>query len=142
MIDIMEAVLSMKMDIYKQFDIQNPDTGAIVKEWNYYKTLDCHAKGVITNSATTRSGDKQIFSNKYNNEQVIQVRTSERLTAREKITNIRDSNEEAIWTELNYPSDTPTVFEIIGTTPITDPFGQVLAYNSTLKRSENQQIGI
>jgi hypothetical protein len=138
----MEAVLSMKMDIYKQFDIQNPDTGAIVKEWNYYKTLDCHAKGVITNSATTRSGDKQIFSNKYNNEQVIQVRTSERLTAREKITNIRDSNEEAIWTELNYPSDTPTVFEIIGTTPITDPFGQVLAYNSTLKRSENQQIGI
>jgi hypothetical protein len=142
MIDIMEAVLSMKMDVYKQFDIQNPDTGAIVKEWNYYKTLDCHAKGVITNSATTRSGDKQIFSNKYNNEQVIQVRTSERLTAREKITNIRDSNEEAIWTELNYPSDTPTVFEIIGTTPITDPFGQVLAYNSTLKRSENQQIGI
>jgi hypothetical protein len=142
MIDIMEAVLSMKMDIYKQFDIQNPDTGAIVKEWNYYKTLDCHAKGVITNSATTRSGDKQIFSNKYNNEQVIQVRTSERLTAREKITNIRDSNEEPIWTELNYPSDTPTVFEIIGTTPITDPFGQVLAYNSTLKRSENQQIGI
>jgi hypothetical protein len=142
MIDIMEAVLSMKMDIYKQFDIQNPDTGAIVKEWNYYKTLDCHAKGVITNSATTRSGDKQIFSNKYNNEQVIQVRTSERLTTREKITNIRDSNEEAIWTELNYPSDTPTVFEIIGTTPITDPFGQVLAYNSTLKRSENQQIGI
>jgi hypothetical protein len=142
MIDIMEAVLSMKMDIYKQFDIQNPDTGAIIKEWNYYKTLDCHAKGVITNSATTRSGDKQIFNNKYNNEQVIQVRTSERLTAREKITNIRDSNEKAIWTELNYPSDTPTVFEIIGTTPITDPFGQVLAYNSTLKRSENQQIGI
>jgi hypothetical protein len=140
--DIMEAVLSMKMDIYKQFDMQNPDTGAIVKEWNYYKTLDCHAKGVITNSATTRSGDKQIFNNKYNNEQVIQVRTSERLTAREKITNIRNSNEEPIWTELNYPSDTPTVFEIIGTTPITDPFGQVLAYNSTLKRSENQQIGI
>jgi hypothetical protein len=114
MIDIMEAVLSMKMDIYKQLDVQNPDTGAIIKEWNYYKTLDCHAKGVITNSATTRSGDKQIFSNKYNNEQVIQVRTSERLTAREKITNIRDSNEEPIWTELNYPSDTPTVFEIIG----------------------------
>jgi len=103
MFDIMEAVLSMKMDIYKQFDIQNPDTGAIVKEWNYYKTLNCHAKGVITNSATTRSGDKQILGNKYTNEQVIQVRTSDRLTAREKITNIRDSNEKTIWTELNYP---------------------------------------
>jgi len=142
MIDIMEAVLSMKMDIYKQFDIQNSDTGAIVKEWSYYKTLDCHAKGIITNSATTRSGDKQIFNNKYTNEQVIQVRTSEKLTSREKITNIRDSNENPIWVELNYPSDTPTVFEVMGTTPITDPFGQVISYNSTLKRSENQQIGI
>jgi len=138
----MEAVLSMKMDIYKQFDIQNSDTGAIVKEWSYYKTLDCHAKGIITNSATTRSGDKQIFNNKYTNEQVIQVRTSEKLTSREKITNIRDSNENPIWVELNYPSDTPTVFEVMGTTPITDPFGQVISYNSTLKRSENQQIGI
>lgn len=138
----MEAVLSMKMDIYKQFDIQNEYTGAMVREWNYYKTLDCHAKGVITNSATTRSGDKQIMNNKYTNEQVIQVRTSEKLTAREKITNIRDSNNNNIWVELNYPSDTPTVFEVIGTTPITDPFGQVIAYNSTLKRSENQQIGI
>lgn len=138
----MEAVLSMKMDIYKQFDIQNEYTGAMVREWNYYKTLDCHAKGVITNSATTRSGDKQIMNNKYTNEQVIQVRTSEKITAREKITNIRDSNNNNIWVELNYPSDTPTVFEVIGTTPITDPFGQVIAYNSTLKRSENQQIGI
>jgi hypothetical protein len=142
MFDVMEAVLSMKMDIYKQFDIQNEYTGAMVREWNYYKTLDCHAKGVITNSATTRSGDKQIMNNKYTNEQVIQVRTSEKITAREKITNIRDSNNNNIWVELNYPSDTPTVFEVIGTTPITDPFGQVIAYNSTLKRSENQQIGI
>ena len=142
MFDVMEAVLSMKMDIYKQFDVQNEYTGAMVREWNYYKTLDCHAKGVITNSATTRSGDKQIMNNRYTNEQVIQVRTAEKLTNREKITNIRDSNNNNIWVELNYPTETPTVFEVIGTTPITDPFGQVLAYNSTLKRSENQQIGI
>jgi hypothetical protein len=46
-----------------------------------------------------------------------------------------------IWTEINYPNETPTVFEVIGTTPITDPFGNVLAYNSSMKRSENQQIG-
>ena len=139
---LMEAVLSMKMDIYKQFDKQNEDTGAIVKEWNYYKTINCHAKGVITNSATTRSGDKQIFNNKYTNEQIIQVRTSEKLTAREKITNIRDADENIIWVEIDYPTETPTVFEVMGTTPVTDPFGYVVAFNSTLKRSENQQIGI
>jgi hypothetical protein len=132
----------MKLDVYRQSEIQDPDTGAIKREWNYYKTVDCHAKGVISNSATTRSSDKQVFSNKYMNDQVIQVRTSERLTMREKVTNVRDANDNVIWSEINFPTETPTVFEVVGTTPITDPFGNVLGYNSSMKRSENQQIGL
>lgn len=138
---IIDSVLSMKLDVYRQSEIQDPDTGAIKREWNYYKTIDCHAKGVISNSATTRSSDKQVFSNKYINDQIIQVRTADRLTSREKVTNIRDVQNNVIWTEINFPSETPTVFEVIGTTPITDPFGNVLGYNSSMKRSENQQIG-
>lgn len=141
MIDLVDSILSMSLDVYKQFEIQDPDTGAIVREWNYYKTIPCHAKGVISNSATTRSSDKQVFSNKYMNDQVIQVRTSERLTSREKVTNIKDAKGNTIWQEINYPNETPTVFEVVGTTPITDPFGTVLGYNSSMKRSENQQIG-
>jgi hypothetical protein len=138
---IVDSVLSMNLDVYRQYEIQDPDTGAIVREWNYYKTIPCHAKGVISNSATTRSSDKQIFSNKYLNDQIIQVRTAEKLTAREKVTNIRDVEGNTIWNEINYPNETPTVFEVMGTTPITDPFGRVIAYNSSMKRSENQQIG-
>jgi hypothetical protein len=139
--ELIESVLSMHLDVYRQSDMQDPDTGAIKREWNYYKTVSCHAKGVISNSATTRSSDKQIFSNKYLNDQIIQVRTSERLIGREKVTNIRDQEGKPIWTEIDFPNETPTVFEVIGTTPITDPFGRVIGYNSSMKRSENQQIG-
>lgn len=142
MSSIVDAVLSMSMDVYKQTDIQDPNTGALKKEWMYYKTLPCHAKGVISNSVSTRSSDKQIFDNKYLNDQIIQVRTAERLTMREKITNIKNSENICIWKELNYPTETPTVFEVMGVTPITDPFGRILGYNSSMKRSENQQIGI
>jgi hypothetical protein len=142
MIDLIDSVLSMSLDVYRQSEIQDPDTGALKKEWNYHRTIDCHAKGVISNSATTRSSDKQIFDNRYKNDQVIQVRTKEKLTMREKVTNIRDASNNVIWTEINFPSETPTVFEVIGTTPITDPFGNVLGYNSSMKRSENQQIGL
>lgn len=138
---VIDSVLSMSLDVYKQTEVQDPDTGAIVREWLYYKTVPCHAKGVVSNSATTRSSDKQVFSNKYVNDQIIQVRTSERLTIREKVANIRDAKNNPIWTEINFPVDSPTVFEVIGTTPITDPFGNVVAYNSSMKRSENQQIG-
>ena len=138
---IVDSVLSMNLDVYRQSELQDTDTGALVKEWNYHRTVACHAKGVISNSSTTRSGDKQVFSNKYLNDQVIQVRTAEKLTIREKVTNIRDTDGNVIWNEINYPSETPTVFEVMGTTPVTDTFGRVIAYNSSMKRSENQQIG-
>lgn len=140
--DLVEAVLSMKADVYRQSEAQDPDTGEIVRSWMYYKTVNCHAKGVISNSATSRSSDKQVFATKYINDQVIQVRTQERLISREKITNIRDAAGSVIWREANYPNETPTVFEVIGTTPITDPFGQSIGYSTSMKRSENQQIGL
>lgn len=132
----------MMLDIYGQVDSQDPNTGAIIKEWYYIESMPCYAKGVVSNSTSARSGDKQVFDNRYHNHQMIQIRTIDRLNIRNKITNIRGKNGQVIWTELDYPSDTPTVFEITGVTPITDPFGETLAYNAIAKRSENQQIGI
>lgn len=142
MYDLVNAVFSMKMDIYRQSEVQDPDTGSIKKSWSYYKTVPCHAKGVISNSATSRTGDYQVLKDKYVNAQIIVVRTESRLTLREKVTNVCSSDGTVIWTEIDYPTETPTVFEVIGSTPLTDPFGSVLGYNSTLKRSENQTIGI
>jgi hypothetical protein len=140
--DLIESVLPMLLDVYAQSELQDPDTGAIIRDFQYVSTLNCHAKGMVSNSATSRNSDKQMLNNKYSNEQMIQIRTIEKLNVRHKITRIRDKNNNTIWTELNYPSETPTVFEIIGVTPILDPFGTLIAYNSTAKRSENQQIGI
>ena len=130
----------MTLDLYKQVDTQDPDTGSMKKQWLYTSTIPCYAKGIISNSATARSGDKEIFNNKYQYQQSIEVRTLNKLSLREKVTNISNADGVVIWEELNYPTNTPTVFEVNGTTPITDPFGTVLGYNSTLKRSENQQI--
>jgi hypothetical protein len=138
---LVDSILSMKMDVYVQQDIQDPDTGAIKKEWLYSRTVPCYAKGIITNSGS-RSSDVQTMSNKYTNQQNIEIRTESRVTLREKITNIRDSADRVIWTELNYPTETPTVFELVGTTPITDPFGGILGYNCSARRSENQVIGL
>jgi hypothetical protein len=135
------SLMSMKADIYLQLDTQDENTGSIKKEWIFTRTVQCSAKGIVSNSTSSRSGDKQVLSNKYSNEQKLEIRTPEQITYREKVTNIRDMNGNVIWKEINYPNNTPTVFEIIGSTPITDPFGNVLAYNSVAKRSENQEIG-
>jgi len=139
---IVSSMMVMTLDIYRQIDTQDKNTGAIKKEWIYGRTVPCYAKGTISNSANTRSGDKEIISNRYRYQQLIEVRTMQKLSLREKITNIRNADGAIIWEELDYPNNTPTVFEVDGTTPITDPFGTVLGYNSTLKRAENQQIGL
>jgi hypothetical protein len=138
---IIDSILSMKLDIYVQSETQDLNTGALKKEWNFSRTESCTAKGMIANSSR-RGSDMQQSDNRYSNTQIIEVRTEKRITLREKVTNIRDSKNKYIWTELDYPTETPTVFEVIGSTPITDPFGNVMAYNTLMKRSESQQIGI
>jgi hypothetical protein len=135
------SLMPMKLDIYLQLDTQDENTGAIKKEWVYTRTVPCSAKGIVSNSGSGRSGDKQTFNNKYTNEQMLEIRTPEQITYREKISNIRDMAGNVVWKEINYPNNTSTVFEVISSTPITDPFGNVLAYNSVAKRSENQEIG-
>ena len=139
---LVQSVLPMFLDVYVQSEIQDPDTGALIRDFNFTTTLNCHVKGMVTNSATSRSSDRQEMGNKYINEQMIQIRTVEKLNLRHKITNIRDKKNNTLWKELNYPIETPTVFEIVGVTPILDPFGTLIAYNSLAKRSENQKIGI
>ena len=141
MYDLVDSLMPMLMDVYKQFESQDPATGSLKKEWQFNRTMQCSAKGTISNMASGRSGEKQTFSNKYTNEQMLQIRTTTKLLFNEKITNIRSLDETVIWEEINFPSNTPTVFEIVGVTPITEPMGGVIGYNTTVKRSENQVIG-
>jgi len=139
--NLVDSIFNMKVDVYLQEDYQDQNTGAIKKSWVYSKTVPCFAKGMISNSSSARSGDNQAISTRYKDTQTIEIRTQTPITYRQKITNIRDSSNNVIWFELNYPNDTPTVFEIVSSTPITDPFGTLMAYNSIAKRSENQIIG-
>ena len=141
MYDLVDSVLPMLIDIYRQFETQDPETGSLKKEWQFNRTIACSAKGTISNSTATRSGDKQAFSNKYANEQMLQVRTTTKLVFNEKITNVRNLDGTVIWEEINFPNNTPTVFEVMGVVPMTEPLGGIVGYNATIKRSESQVIG-
>lgn len=141
MYDLVDSVLPMLIDIYRQYESQDESTGALKKEWQFNRTITCSAKGVVSNSTSSRSGDKQTFSNKYVNEQMLQLRTTSKIIFSEKITNVRHLDGTVIWEEINFPTNTPTVFEVIGVTPMTEPFGGLVGYNTTVKRSENQVIG-
>ena len=66
MFDLVDGLMTMKMDVYRQTEQQDKDTGAMIREFSFIKTIDCYARGVITESRN-RSNDSQKFSNKYSN---------------------------------------------------------------------------
>lgn len=140
-VDLVGSILSMKADIYSQMDAQDEDTGALKKTWAFTKTLPCFAKGSISSSGNGGGVDKQKYTTRFKDTESIQIRVDKFVSHRDKITNIRNNDGQIIWFELNYPTNTPTVFEVVGNTPITDPFGNVLGYNLLAQRSENQTIG-
>jgi hypothetical protein len=61
---IVDGLMSMKLDVYRQEEEQDPDTGLMKRNFMYYKTLNCYARGIISKS-TNRNLDKQAFGNQY-----------------------------------------------------------------------------
>jgi len=82
MFDLVDAIFSMSLDVYTQSDVQDEDTGLIKKSWQYTKTIDCHAKAFISNSSTSRTGDRQTFGNIYENTQMLEIHLAQLLKDR------------------------------------------------------------
>lgn len=132
-----QAKYAMQVDLYQQVISQNENTGEIVRNWIYVRTIQCLAKSQISSGIRTPANDTNI-SKTYDAEEIIKVMTGERLSRKYRITKIRDLDENILWEDADIPGSPPTVFEVIGSTPILDGFGQILEYESTLQRTKIQ----
>ena len=54
----MSSVMSMKADIYKQQNVQDPNTKAIIRQWVYDRTIQCRIEPVKVKGASTRTDNK------------------------------------------------------------------------------------
>jgi len=71
----------------------------------------------------------------------IQYPASIEISKRDRVYNIRDPKTGvAIWKEEEFDGE-PTVFEVLGVTPILDPFGQHVENQALLQRAEVQTVG-
>lgn len=68
---------------------------------------------------------------------VIQFGTQVELSKRDRVYNIKGSNGLLIWKEEEY-NGAATVFEVLGVTPIVDPFGRHIENHALLQRAEVQ----
>jgi len=129
--------------------VQDPDSGAIERVWvadedsdtpgNQTLVINCMVRGV-TNGGIRAAGTTQRFSDIYENVDwaIIQFPASVVLSKYDRVTNITNSRGDLIWREEEINQAPATVFQVMGSTPVVDPFGNHIENTALLQRAEVQ----
>ena len=104
------------------------------------RRIKCSARGILEGGIRVTSTTER-YSTRGTIETVDYINfefpPGEVLTRRDRITDIRDANGNLVWIEEE-STDKPTVFEVTGVTPVTDPFGYHIKNTSLLARADDQ----
>jgi hypothetical protein len=103
--------------------VQDPDSGAIER-----------------NGGIRAAGTTQRFSDIYENVDwaIIQFPASVVLSKYDRVTNISNSKGQLIWREEEINQAPATVFQVMGSTPVVDPFGNHIENTALLQRAQVQ----
>jgi hypothetical protein len=135
------TMMNMKVDIYTQQNTQDPNTGAIVREWQYESTIQCKVEPIKARGASTTTDNKNFSTIKdlsYNEKLQLKLYTTQVLSKRWRIQNIKTSNNRSVFLEVDKFDQPDTKFEVMSSHAVLDPFGKIAYYASTLLRTEVQ----
>ena len=138
---------------------QDPLTHQIVREWvpspivaddpstptvdeARVLTVPCIARGIIDGGIRV-AGTTERFGEQYQGVDFVRITFPANvvITSRDRITNIRGANGEILWLDEEVdPMDSAnwraTVFDVLGVSPVPDPFGQLIEQTALLTKSE------
>ncbi|UVK60901.1 head-to-tail stopper [Streptomyces phage JimJam] len=129
--------------------VQDPDSGAIERVWvpdedsdtpgDQTLVIKCMVRGV-TNGGIRAAGTTQRFSEIYENVDwaIIQFPASVVLSKYDRVTNISNSKGQLVWREEEINQAPATVFQVMGSTPVIDPFGNHIENTALLQRAQVQ----
>jgi len=130
------TIMNMYADIYEQENVQNADTGAIERHWEYKRTIRCLLEP-SKSSGTSLTGDGKEFrtgSNGYGETLQLRGKFTSQLSKRWRVSGIKSSDGRYIYVEPDLYSNPPTIFEVMACHPMTDPFGRLSHYDVILER--------
>lgn len=130
---------------------QNPDSGEIIRVWEpnnglgaatpeigQLQSFRCLARGIVDGGIRV-AGTTERFSEMYDAADYVRIwfPANTRMTRRDRVTNIRDPRGKILWVEEEN-EEVPTIFGVVGVTPIIDPFGKHIESMALLERAETQ----
>ena len=133
------SVMNMSAEILSQQNKQDPNTGAIAREWVYKKKIQCKAEPIKATGSSSKNDNKSFGTTNnaqggYNEGFLLKVKTLELLSKRWRIVNIRSSDNQQVFVEIDRYGQPDTVFEVVASHAVLDPFGKVSYYEATLQR--------
>lgn len=123
----------MTADIYIQQQSQDLVHGTINREWVFSKRIPVHIDIVSGIGANTPDNNKS-FGVIYTEEEKILMKSKDPLSKRFRVTAIKNRAGEMLFVEQDKIDSPPTIFEINSYHPRLDPLGNILYYESNLRR--------
>jgi hypothetical protein len=133
---------------------QDNDTGEIVRVWvvedsdpdtpgTQERIIPCIVRGVIDGGIRV-AGTTERYTPAGIYESIdfakMQFPSGIVLTKRDRITNVKNRAGEIVWKEEEF-NNSATIFDVLGVTPILDPFGTHVENQALLQRAEVQTHG-
>jgi hypothetical protein len=134
---LISSIMNMTAEVYVQENIQDPNSGFMSRQWNYYKTIQCKVEPIKSGGASTRGDSKQFDRGSdggYSEKLQLKVKSLELLSKRWRINNIRSSGGQQVFVEIDRYNQPDSIFEVFSSHPVLDPFGKVSYFEATLQR--------
>jgi hypothetical protein len=136
---IIASIMNMTAEVYGQQNIQDPDTGAISRQWVYKKTIQCKVEPIKTRGTSTKGDGKSFDTSQnaqagYHEGLQLKVKSLELMSKRWRVSAVRASNGQQVFVEIDKIDQPDTIFEVTASHAVLDPFGRVSYYEATMQR--------
>lgn len=123
---------------------QDPNSGAVIKSWQYEKTINCIVRSILGTGIGNNSTAVEITNYLNYLQSMVKLRCSEVISSNRRIVKVRN-DDIVIYLENQDPStdggfEGSTIFEPRGTTPLVNFDGSVVEYETILMRQEIQRL--
>lgn len=86
----------------------------------------------------TRQGTGEVFGQNYLNTDFLKLMSNYNISRSAQIHNIKDSQGNVVYKELDFSGDPATWYNSSGSAPVIGPFGEIVEYQTLLSRAEQQ----
>lgn len=120
-------------------DVTTPEYDESTQVAAIIRDVPLSARGIIDGGIRV-AGTTERFQDEYLNIDYVKATFPKgvSITKRDRITNIRNSKGELLWKEEEANGHPATIFNVMGVTPVMDPFGNFLEQAVLLERAEVQ----